>query len=201
MEQSLFDAVSRVDPGEFPDDVAQKEIFQRYGTTCAVLVLDSDGFSVNTRVHGIACALSFLQRMRCECSQIFKQYGVIEWRGFADNIFAEFKSVDDAVLTAFAVHSHYETLASSAANDNVAGVSIGIGYGRLLRSGAEGVFGEEMNLASKLGEDIARVGETLLTEAAFGFLSCRDGCQAERRAALIAGEHTGYFSIKPASRQ
>jgi len=31
----------------------------------------------------------------------------------------------------------------------------------------EGYFGEEMNLASKLGEDIAEGGETLLTVAAY----------------------------------
>ena len=47
-------------------------------------------------------------------------------------------------------------------------VGIGIGYGELLWSETlEGYFGQEINLASKLGEDTAVGGETLISESAF----------------------------------
>ena len=42
-------------------------------------------------------------------------------------------------------------------------VCIGIGYGELLHAGEEGYYGDQMNLASKLGEDIAEGAETLVT--------------------------------------
>ena len=45
--------------------------------------------------------------------------------------------------------------------------SIGIGYGEVLLVAAEDLYGNEMNLASKLGEDLARSNEILLTETAF----------------------------------
>ena len=45
-------------------------------------------------------------------------------------------------------------------------VAIGIGYGNILNIGNEDIFGDEMNLACKLGEDIAEKGEILLTTAA-----------------------------------
>lgn len=45
--------------------------------------------------------------------------------------------------------------------------SIGIGYGTTLLIGDSDLYGSEMNLASKLGEDIARQNEILLTEEAF----------------------------------
>src|SRR5690606_38848914 len=41
----------------------------------------------------------------------------------------------------------------------------GIGYGRVLRIGDSDVWGREVNLASKLGEDTARSREILITQA------------------------------------
>ncbi len=45
-------------------------------------------------------------------------------------------------------------------------VSVGIGYGPVLLIGDEDMMGNEVNLACKLGEDVAEYGEILLTEAA-----------------------------------
>jgi class 3 adenylate cyclase len=47
--------------------------------------------------------------------------------------------------------------------------SFGIGTGEVLDLGRD-VFGLEVNLASKLGEDVSRPGEVLLTEAAVAAL-------------------------------
>ena len=44
--------------------------------------------------------------------------------------------------------------------------SIGIGFGDILVLADEDLFGDEVNLASKLGEDVAQGGMVLLTEAA-----------------------------------
>jgi hypothetical protein len=46
-------------------------------------------------------------------------------------------------------------------------VAIGIGYGSLLAIGEHDLYGDEMNLACKLGEDLAQRGEVLLTPAAY----------------------------------
>src|SRR5919199_1182131 len=51
----------------------------------------------------------------------------------------------------------------------------GIGYGEVLIVEDEDLFGSEVNLASKLGEDLAERGEILLTESAFAEV------EAERR--------------------
>ena len=42
---------------------------------------------------------------------------------------------------------------------------LGIGFGRILRIGDTDVFGTEVNVASKLGEDIAKRDEILVTHA------------------------------------
>ena len=53
-------------------------------------------------------------------------------------------------------------------------LSIGIGYGPILVVENEDMWGNEVNLASKLGEDIAQDGEILLTEAAYNSLQNRN---------------------------
>jgi class 3 adenylate cyclase len=40
---------------------------------------------------------------------------------------------------------------------------VGIGFGEMLRIGDRDVFGAEVNASSKLGEDIAKAGEILVT--------------------------------------
>ena len=43
---------------------------------------------------------------------------------------------------------------------------VGVGYGRLIKIGDDDVFGHEVNLASKLGEDTAEGNEILVKRAA-----------------------------------
>lgn len=47
---------------------------------------------------------------------------------------------------------------------------LGLGYGEVLRIGDADVFGAEVNAASKLGEDAAKAGEILMTDAFLGAL-------------------------------
>ena len=64
--------------------------------------------------------------------------------------------------------------------------SIGIGYGDLLVIGDEDLFGTEMNLASKLGEDLACAGEILLSPAAHDALPS-DRYRCEQVDVIISG--------------
>ena len=67
------------------------------------------------------------------------------------------------------------------------GISVGIGFGDLLLVGADDAWGDEMNLASKLGEDLAECGETLLTRSAHDRLTGADGVRLEERTYSVSG--------------
>jgi class 3 adenylate cyclase len=79
-------------------------------------------------------------------------------------------------------------------------VCIGIGWGKLLRIGTEDIHGDQMNLACKLGEDIARPRQILLTEAAYEEvhrLKAAGGLRFERRRLRISGVQLVHYSIRP----
>jgi len=59
---------------------------------------------------------------------------------------------------------------------------VGIGYGEIFAIGPNLAQGDEMNQASKLGEDIARANETLLTERTFEALRERRDIRFQRQS-------------------
>ena len=75
-------------------------------------------------------------------------------------------------------------------------ICIGVGFGRLLVVGDEDVFGEEVNLASKLGEDVAGPGEVLLTESAWRAVQdAFQGFEVEERTLDLAGVQAPYYAL------
>jgi len=132
----------------------------------AVLVLDMSGFSRTTQVHGVVAFLVMIHQMRLLAGPAIDAQGGTLLKAEADNLYCLFPTVDDAVAAAREIMRRL-----SAANiDLPAGLhlyaSIGIGYGDILVVAGEDLFGDEVNLTSKLGEDMAQVGQVLLTQSA-----------------------------------
>jgi hypothetical protein len=71
--------------------------------------------------------------------------------------------------------------ASSLASGHPTLCCAGVGYGRVLAIGPNLAQGDEMNRASKLGEDIARGNETLVTERVHNAVAARDDLVFERQ--------------------
>jgi adenylate cyclase len=143
-------------------------LWNRYGETVATLILDTTGFSRVTESHGIVHFLSRLMQLRALCQPIFEQHNSKRFHFEADNAFAIFSSIDDAIKSAIAVHEAIYTSGLMLTDDERFRVCIGLGYGKMLYSETlEGYFSEEMNFACKLGEDIAAGDEILITRNAY----------------------------------
>jgi class 3 adenylate cyclase len=84
----------------------------------------------------------------------------------ADNVFATFEDVPQALGAARAIQNSLAQANRFLPEDWDLHAGIGIGYGPLLLIGDDDLFGSEMNLASKLGEDLAGRGEVLLSSSA-----------------------------------
>ena len=141
----------------------EQKLWDTFGQTRAILILDMSSFSKTANSQGILTALAMIQHMNAiAVPQLEAQGGQIV-KLEADNIFAVFSTVDAAVTASFSTFS-----AVQAEGLNVA---IGIGYGPILLiedpTQPHDFFGDEVNLASKLGEDTASGGELMITAEAY----------------------------------
>ena len=156
------------DRNEHPESLAaiDAEIWQRFGTKGAVLVLDMCGFSRLTMRHGITHFLAMIRRLQQIVRPVVEAAQGRILKTEADNVFATFTDVPEALAAARSILEQLAAANVFLPEDWDLHASIGIGYGPLLRIGDRDLFGSELNLASKLGEDIAGPEEILLSEAA-----------------------------------
>jgi class 3 adenylate cyclase len=143
-----------------------REIYERYGETRAILVLDMSGFTRTTQLRGVVAFLLMIYRMRQIVAPIIQANGGVVVKTEADNLYCLLDTVESAVKAARDLISRLEDENASKDEDQRIYVSIGIGYGCILNIAQEDIFGDEVNLASKLGEDLAERGQVLLTRAA-----------------------------------
>ena len=153
---------------EHPESLADidGEIWRRFGQTRAILVLDMCGFSRLTMRYGITHFLAMIRRLVTIVRPIIAEGGGHVVKTEADNVFATFDDVPAALTAARAIHRNLDAANVFLPEDWDLHAGIGVCYGPLLLIGGHDLFGSEMNLASKLGEDVAGRGEILLSEAA-----------------------------------
>jgi class 3 adenylate cyclase len=143
-----------------------RAIDEQFGETRAVLVLDMSGFSRTTQLRGIVAFLLMIHRMQQIARPVIEAYGGLVIKAEADNLLCLLNSVEAAVAAARALTARLNGDNLTCGNDRRIYVSIGIGWGRILNIDEDDLFGDEVNLASKLGEDIGQSREILLTPAA-----------------------------------
>ena len=103
----LFDFIGKALESDCSIDSLEDDLGKNFGETCAMLMLDSTGFTRATKVLGAAYFLSIIYQLRQACEGICNRSGAIQYRAYADNFYAEFTSVDDAVAAAFAIHKYF----------------------------------------------------------------------------------------------
>jgi class 3 adenylate cyclase len=142
-------------------------IHQTFSRDCAILVLDMSGFSRLTLRYGIIHFLGMIHRMTAITTPLVHGKGGQVVKQEADNLFAIFKDVLPAVGAAIDIFKAFAAVNTGLPDEQDLYAGIGVGYGATLIVEDNDLYGSEMNLACKLGEDLARRGELLLTEAAF----------------------------------
>jgi class 3 adenylate cyclase len=184
---------------EHPDrrDRVLSDIEQRFRRPVAVLVLDACGFSRTVQGQGIVHFLALLERLeRLIRPCVGEQHGRI-LRREADNIYAVFDTADHALRAARTIQRDVHSANEALPAEEEVGVSIGIGYGELLLVGPDDAWGDEMNLASKLGEDLADCDEILVTRAARDALHEVDDLVFTERSFTVSGIALHAFHVGP----
>lgn len=73
---------------------------------------------------------------------------------------------------------------------------VGLGFGKILRGGNTEVFGAEVNAACKLGEDVAKQGETLVTGAFQQACADFTGVTYQKLEHVPAGANSAYKVVQ-----
>ena len=140
----------------------EEEIWSEFGVERAVLALDMSHFSLSVRRSGIIGYLGLIRRMQVVTRPIVgaNQGSLVEFH--ADNLMAVFPDVHQAVVSAIEMN---RALGAEPHPDGKPLIEVGIGidYGRFLFVEGGRCFGDTVNTAFKLGEDLAQAGEILLT--------------------------------------
>ena len=191
--QAFFALVDRLnDAGGEVRARLEAEIWQRFGVERAVLALDMSQFSLSVRRAGILPYLALIRRMRALTAPIVARHGGAVVKYDADNMLATFPRVDPAAAAALDINR-----AIAEGNERFA-VAMGVDFGRflLVEDGAD-CFGDTVNVACKLGEDVAEAGEVLLTLAARAQLEPAFPHALRDQVVSISGLEVQVFALEP----
>jgi adenylate cyclase len=176
-------------------DEITKSIEEMFGQEKAVMILDMSGFSQTTQRFGITSFLLMIHQMRRIAEPcVIDQKGLV-LKAEADNLFCLFDTVVDAVRASQKITRHLAAANQILPHDHRLYVSIGIGYGVILNIADEDLYGSEVNLAAKLGEDIGAMGDVLLTSAANAHLQEPD-IVVKAENVSISGLELAYFAVQ-----
>jgi adenylate cyclase len=189
MSKKFQDLLLQYSQSEVLDERERIEdvLWSSFGAEYAVFVLDMSGFSLLTRKYGIVHYLSMVRRMQLTTEPIVKTYGGDMIKYEADNCFAVFPDPLSAVNAAITMQHAFAAANLITSEDLDIHVACGIDYGKLLIIGHEDCFGDPVNRASKVGEDVAAAGEILITKEAMDMIPPEANIQSRPINISISG--------------
>jgi len=154
----------RLQPGA---DKAQIDarIWDLFGETWAVMFTDLSGFSRQVAEFGIIHFLQVIYESQRVLGACIDDHDGILLKTEGDSMLVIFRNVTKAMDCALSMQACLADYNRDKPATEQILLCVGLGYGPMLRVGDRDVFGAEVNAASKLGEDIARSWEILVTDA------------------------------------
>jgi class 3 adenylate cyclase len=183
------------EPDPAKAEAIRQGIWDTYGTEGTVFISDMASFSSTSRKVGVCHFLKMIHRARQIIAPIVESNNGMLLKCDADNCYAFFRSPDDAIRASFEVNKAlFEANDAFGIGEQIY-LSVGIDYGRLLLVGDIDFFGDPVNTASKLGEDLAVREEVLVTRRAIEHSDFEIPELAERMTARISEIEIQYVRL------
>lgn len=194
---NLMDFLLQRVPGMVDRSDEDNDVWDRFGAEVAPLVIDSVGFTRTTQSSGIVHFLTQLAQARRHTERVLLELDPISFSFHADNCFAFFDHANAAVEAAIQIRKAINAAAIPLSPEEHFGVSMGVGYGKLLNAGGEdGYFGDEMNIASKLGEDLGSHDDIFLSSGAYSTLTIGDQFEFDELLGQVSGAEFQYYRLQ-----
>jgi adenylate cyclase len=131
----------------------------------AVVFTDTADFTLRTARDGILHFLMVFDSVAKASEKVVRSTGGQLVKVDGDSLLIRYDHIDDAVRGVLVLDESIQAYNRGRPENEQVHFSYGIGYGDILDIDHD-MFGLEVNLASKIGEDLAEPGEALLTPSA-----------------------------------
>jgi len=204
-QQAVADLNTKANLARLLDELAEnperegaitERVREVFGERRAVLILDMSGFTRATQRGDLIEYLLMINQMQRLAIPTVEKHGGIFVRADHDNLTCLFDDVLPAIEASRVITTQLETVNVVLPADRELYVSIGIGYGFILNVENQVIYGNQVNLASKLGEDIGQLGDILLTEKAYERIESSDVACVENTV-NVSGIDLTYYTVTP----
>lgn len=155
---------ARLRPGADKEAI-DRRIWDLFGEEWCVMFTDLSGFSRGVARFGIVHFLQTIHESQRLLLPVIEDHDGILLKVEGDSFLAIFRNVAKGLHAAICMQQVLNAYNATKAEEERVLLGVGLGFGRMLRIGDVDVFGAEVNAASKLGEDVAKAGEILVTDA------------------------------------
>src|SRR3954447_20765579 len=142
-----------------------RRIWDLFGEDWAIMFTDLSGFSRQVAAFGIIHFLQIIFEQKRLLLPIVARHDGILIKVEADSFLIIFKRAASALRCAIEMQHACQQHNTRRIPEEQVLLCVGLGFGRILRVGDVDVYGQEVNPASKLGEDTAKSNEILVTAA------------------------------------
>jgi len=154
----------RLEPGADKARIDQR-IWDLFGEDWCVMFTDLSGFSRRVEEFGIIHFLQIIHESERLLIPVIEDHEGILLKLEGDSFLVIFRNPQKALKCAIGLQQLLAGYNLGRLPEEQVLLCVGLGYGRVLRIGDSDVFGAEVNAASKLGEDLAKAGEIMVTGA------------------------------------
>lgn len=182
--------------GEHPERLSEltEQIQNAFSEERTVMILDMSGFTRMTQEGNLIAYLLMINQMKRLSLPCVEEAGGLLVKAEHDNLTCLFDDVASALEAGRQITERLESANVVLPTERELYISIGIGHGRILNVENADIYGDEVNLASKLGEDIASKGEVLLTARAHEQVK-NLGLQLKKETISISGIRADYYRL------
>ncbi|MDP3777923.1 adenylate/guanylate cyclase domain-containing protein [Methylotenera sp.] len=164
-EGRLYDLIAqRLLPDANKIEIDQR-IWDLFGEEWCVMMTDLAGFSRQVAEYGIIHFLQTIYESERLLLPVIEQHEGFLLKTDGDSLLVIFRKPQKALQCALVMQQVLTPYNEAKLEQERVHLCIGLGFGKILRVGNTEVFGAEVNAACKLGEDLAKQGETLVTGA------------------------------------
>lgn len=181
----------RLAPGADKARIDQR-IWNLFGEKWALLYTDLSGFSRNAAEFGIIHFLQTIYESHRLLVPVIQNGNGILLKTEGDSLLVLYRNPDDAVASAIAMQQTCQQHSANLPPEDKVLLCIGIGYGDMLRIGDDDVFGAEVNATCKLGEDMAKAHEILVTGNLAQAITLPEGARLSMLDAAPPGAERAY---------